>query len=158
MGWTRDVSSLPKSALPENMLTFQLVRLYAALNRQSNRLLKDAGGLTIPEWRIVSLLGAHGEMNGRLIGTAAKLDAGLLSRTLRTLERRGIVKCARKAEDRRSVWARLTARGNKLAQAVRPVMLARHRRLLGALAPGERTMIFKLIDKLSAAIEKENAG
>src|SRR5688572_10179363 len=116
------------------MLTFQLVRLYAALNRQSNRLLKEAGGLTIPEWRIVSLLGAHGEMNGRLIGNAAKLDAGLLSRTLRALELRGIVKCVRKAEDRRSVWAHLTARGNKLAQGVRPVMLARHHRLLAALA------------------------
>ncbi len=64
----------------------------------------------------------------------------------------------RKAEDRRSVWAQLTARGNKLAQVVRPVMLARHHRLLAALAPGERTKIFKLIDKLSAAIEKENAG
>jgi DNA-binding MarR family transcriptional regulator len=140
------------------MLTFQLVRLYAALNRQSNRLLKEAGGLTIPEWRIVSLLGAHGEMNGRLIGNAAKLDAGLLSRTLRGLELRGIVKCVRKAEDRRSVWAQLTARGNKLAQIVRPVMLARHRRLLAALAPAERAMIYELIDKLSAAIEKENAG
>jgi DNA-binding MarR family transcriptional regulator len=152
------MAPLTKSALPENMLTFQLVRLYAALNRQSNRLLKEAGGLTIPEWRIVSLLGAHGEMNGRLIGNAAKLDAGLLSRTLHALELRGIVKCVRKAEDRRSVWARLTARGNKLAQAVRPVMLARHHRLLAALAPRERAMIFKLIDKLSAAIEKENAA
>jgi DNA-binding MarR family transcriptional regulator len=152
------VGSLPKSALPENMLTFQLVRLYAALNRQSNRLLKEAGGLTIPEWRIVSLLGAHGEMNGRLIGNAAKLDAGLLSRTLRALELRGIVKCVRKADDRRSVWAHLTARGNKLAQVVRPVMLARHRRLLAALAPKERAMIFKLIDKLSTIIEAENAA
>jgi DNA-binding MarR family transcriptional regulator len=140
------------------MLTFQLVRLYAALNRQSNRLLKEAGGLTIPEWRIVSLLGAHGELNGRLIGSAAKLDAGLLSRTLRGLELRGIVRCVRKAEDRRSVWARLTAHGNKLARTVRPVMVARNKRLLGALEPGEQAMIFKLIDKLSAALEKENAG
>lgn len=148
---------IEKSSQPENLLTFQLVRLFAALNRQSNRLLKDAGGLTIPEWRIVSLLGVHGEMNGRLIGNAARLDPGLLSRTLRTLELRGIVKCVRKAEDRRSVWAHLTARGRKLARVVRPVMLARHQRLLSALEPGERTMIFKLIDKLSGAIERENA-
>lgn len=149
---------MDKASQPENLLTFQLVRLYAALNRQSNRLLKRAGGLTIPEWRIVSLLGAHGEMNGRLIGAAAKLDAGLLSRTLRALELRGIVKCVRKAEDRRSVWAHLTARGRKVERAVRPVMLARHQRLLAALEHKERALIFKLIDKLSVAIENENAG
>jgi hypothetical protein len=38
------------------------------------------------------------------------------------------------------------------------VMLARQQRLLAALAPKERAMIFKLIDKLSTTIEAENAA
>ncbi len=154
---TKKHNVAPQDAL-EHLLTFRLVRLYGELNRQSSRLLRDAGGLTIPEWRIISLLGAHGEMNGRLIVDIAKLDPGLSSRTLRELELRGIVQCARKPEDRRSVWTRLTPRGRKLEQTVRPVMLARHQRLLAALQPQERSMIFTLVDKLRAIIEEENAA
>jgi DNA-binding MarR family transcriptional regulator len=154
---TKKLDIDPRDAL-ENLLTFRLVRLYGELNRQSSRLLKEAGGLTIPEWRIISLLGAHGEMNGRLIGKVAKLDAGLSSRTLRTLELRGIVQCVRRADDRRAVWTSLTPRGKKLEQTVRPVMLARHQRLLAALEPQERRMIFTLVDKLRAVIEEENAA
>ncbi len=141
----------------QTLITFHLARLVAELNRQSNRLLKRSGGLNIPEWRVMSLLGLGGEMNGRQIGSLARLDPGLLSRTLNALETRGLISTARRQEDRRAVWAQLTPAGKAIEEVVRPIMLARHERLMAALTPAEQQMVLPIIDKLYLAIAEENA-
>ncbi|MCZ8185146.1 MAG: MarR family transcriptional regulator [Beijerinckiaceae bacterium] len=142
----------------ENLITFRLARLVSELNRQSNRLLRQTGGLNVPEWRVVSLLGVGGEMNGRQLGSLARLDPGLLSRTLNGLEQRGLIVTTRRPNDRRAVWASLTPAGWEVEKATRPVMLARHDRLLAALSPDEREIILPLIDRLYQTIAAENAA
>lgn len=142
----------------ENLITFRLARLVSELNRQSNRLLRQTGGLNVPEWRVVSLLGIGGEMNGRQLGSLARLDPGLLSRTLNALETRGLISTSRRPEDRRAVWASLTAEGWLVEKATRPVMLARHERLMAALSPEEQAVVLPLIDRLYQAIATENAA
>lgn len=142
----------------ENLITFRLARLVSELNRQSNRLLRQTGGLNVPEWRVVSLLGIGGEMNGRQLGSLARLDPGLLSRTLNALETRGLISTSRRPDDRRAVWASLTAEGWLVEKATRPVMLARHERLMAALSPEEQAVVLPLIDRLYQAIATENAA
>lgn len=141
----------------ENLITFRLAHLVAELNRQSMRLLRRAGKLNIPEWRVISIVYAGGELNGRQIGRLAGLDPGLLSRTLAALESRGLVLTSRKQDDRRAVWVRLSEEGARLEAAVRPVMRARHERLMAALSPDERAAIFPILDNLYKAIAAENA-
>lgn len=141
----------------ETMITFRLARLVAELNRQSNRLLRQSGDLNVPEWRILSILAVGGEMNGRQIGALASLDPGLLSRTMATLEGRGLIATSRRPSDRRAVWSRLTEAGQALEAVVRPVMRARHERLMAALPPEERAIVLPVIDRLYRAIAEENA-
>jgi DNA-binding MarR family transcriptional regulator len=148
---TRDQTRPPPTDL-EALLTFRLVRFNAALNRQSVRLLREAGRLNIPQWRIVSFLAAHGAMTGRQLAEIAGLDPGLTSRSLQELARRDLVSCERRPGDRRSVWARLTQEGEALEAKVRPVMRARHERLLAALDETERSQVFVIVEKLRAAV------
>lgn len=142
----------------ENLITFRLARLVSELNRQSNRLLRQTGGLNVPEWRVVSLLGKGGEMNGRQLGSLARLDPGLLSRTLNGLEQRGLIVTTRRPDDRRAVWASLTPAGWDVEKATRPVMLARHERLMASLSSEQQAIILPLIDQLYLTIAAENAA
>ncbi|MBY0398400.1 MAG: MarR family transcriptional regulator, partial [Thermoleophilia bacterium] len=54
--------------------------------------------------------------------------------------------------DRRAVWAQLTDEGRALEARVRPVMRARHERLLAALDETERQQVFVIIEKLREAV------
>lgn len=132
-------------------LTYRLATLNARLNRQAGQLLRRAGQLKIPEWRVIALLASNGPMNGRRIGDIAGLDAGLVSRTFLSLGKRGLIVLRRDEDDRRIAVAALTEAGRALFEKVRPIMAARQERLLGALSGDERTMVFGIIDKLSIA-------
>ena len=134
-------------------LTYRLAALNARLNRQASVVLRRSGGLKIPEWRVIALLATHGVMNGRGIGAIAGLDAGLVSRTFRALEQRGLIALRRDEGDRRIAHAALTEHGRSLFLSVRPVMAARQDRLLAALTADERALVFRIIDKLSIAAD-----
>jgi DNA-binding MarR family transcriptional regulator len=148
-----DMSDLPL----QSFLTYRLARLNAALNRQAGQILQKNGPLKIPEWRLIALLAVHGEMNGRMIGDIAGLDAGLASRTLHGLEQRGLIACHRRGEDRRTVWARLTPEGDALHARIRPQMQHRQERLLAALVPEERLAVFRIVEKLMLSVEGDLA-
>jgi DNA-binding MarR family transcriptional regulator len=152
----RTLAAVDHGELPlQSFLTYRLARLNAMLNRQAGRILNQHGPLKIPEWRILSLLAAHGELNGRRIGEITGLDAGLASRTLFALEQRGLTACSRRADDRRTLWACLTPAGSDLHARIRPLMQARQERLLAALSPEERVGIFRMVDKLMTSVAGE---
>lgn len=152
----RTLAAVNRDELPlQSFLTYRLARLNAMLNRQAGRILQQNGQLKIPEWRILALLAAHGELNGRMIGEIAGLDAGLASRTLFALEQRGLTVFSRRADDRRTLWACLTPAGSDLYARIRPLMQARQERLLATLSPEERVGIFRIIDKLMTSVEAD---
>ena len=91
-------------------------------------------------------------MTGRQLAEIAGLDPGLTSRCLQELTQRGLVSCERRPGDRRAVWAQLTDEGRALEAQVRPVMRARHERLLAALDETERLQVFVIIEKLREAV------
>lgn len=147
-----DQYSPPRQAELESLLTFRLARFNAALNRQSLRLLRKAGNLNIPAWRIISFLAANGAMTGRQLAEASGLDTGLTSRCLQDLAGRGLIICERRDEDRRAVWAQLTEEGRRLEAKVRPVMRARHERLIAALGPEERGAFYDMLERLREVV------
>jgi DNA-binding MarR family transcriptional regulator len=143
----------------QRFLTYRLSQLSSKLNRQATAILRKAGGLKLPEWRVIALLATHGELNARWIGDRTGADPGLLSRTFRALELKELITARRSGEDRRAVYVTLTRKGQQVHDKTIPHMRARQRRLLDALDPGERSAVFKIIDKLEIAAEaRDPAG
>jgi DNA-binding MarR family transcriptional regulator len=134
-------------------ITYRLSMLSSKLNRQSNAMLKRAGNLRVPEWRILAMLNLHGEMNGTRIADLANVDPGLVSRSLRALETRGLVATRRGDDDRRSSFTSLTAAGRALHAKVLPTMQRRQHFLLSALTMEERAAFLRITDKLQIAAE-----
>ncbi len=142
----------------QRFLTYRLSRLNAKLNRQAGAILRHASGLKLPEWRVIALLAAHGELNASWIGETAGTDPGLLSRTFRALETRGLILARRSQDDRREVYFTLTRAGRKIHDETIQHMRARQKHLLGALDPAEQAAVFRIVDKLEMAAEAREFG
>ncbi len=134
-------------------ITYRLSTLSGKLNRQANAVLKKAGNLRVPEWRILALLELHGELNGSRIADLVTVDAGLVSRSVRSLEARGLIATRRSDDDRRSTFISLTPSGRALHAKVLPAMHRRQQHLLAALTAEERTAFLRITDKLQIAAE-----
>jgi DNA-binding MarR family transcriptional regulator/GNAT superfamily N-acetyltransferase len=68
---------------------------------------------SLPEARLVYELGRRGPCTATEIGRELELDAGYLSRLVRSLRRRGVVQAKRSEDDARSSRLSLTARGRR---------------------------------------------
>jgi DNA-binding MarR family transcriptional regulator len=148
----------PWQDLPlQEFLTYRLARLNATLNRQATAILQAQGPLRLAEWRVLALLAAHGEINGRRLTEIAGIDPGLASRTLAALQERRLIDVRRDPGDRRSVKAGLTAEGSLIHARLLPLMRARQQRLMASLAPADREAVFRIVDTLMAAAEPDVA-
>lgn len=136
-------------------ITFRLARLQARLNAQAARILKDASGLSLTQWRIIAWLGWRGPTRASDISRLAQIDKGLFSRKLKTLVAQGVLTSEPDKTDQRQHMLRLTAEGTRLFETTLPVMQRRQRALTGALTPEELTTFFAVLDKLEPLADIE---
>lgn len=134
-------------------ITYRLSILSGKLNRQANIVLNRAGKLRVPEWRILALLNLRDDMIGSRIADLVSIDPGLVSRSLRALEKRGLIATRRSNDDRRSTVTSLTAAGRALYAKVLPAMQRRQQRLLSVLTSEERAAFMRITDKLEIAAD-----
>ena len=132
-----------------------MARVQAKLNAQGARLLKEVAGLSLTQWRIIAMLGTHGEMTSSSLSREAQIDKGLLSRKLRSLVDEGLVLSTPHATDRRVQQLTLTPAGKAVFEATLPHTRARQDRLRNALTPNELEVLYQALDKIEAAVEAE---
>ena len=135
-------------------LTYRILRLHHALNAQAVAMLAEISGISLGQWRILAMVGSGGALTARDVARRTGFDPAFISRTVRSLEERGLLRTARSDADRRVMTIELTAAGVELHDRTLPFMRARQEALLAALAPEERDAIFHIIDKLERAAQR----
>ncbi len=141
-------------AAPLRLETFVPYRLSILSNRVSNaiaRAYSDRFGITIPQWRIVAVLGERGPATATELVAATEMDKVTVSRAVTALAERRLVRRAHHAADRRARLVSLTAAGKTILREVAPMARAQERALLDALSREEETALDRLLDKLSQA-------
>lgn len=138
-------------------LTYRMARVQAKLNAQASRLLREAAGLSLSQWRILSLIGTRGEATSSELTRLSAMDKGLFSRKLKTLIQSGLVLADPDLNDSRVQRLRLTANGADLYRRTLPRMQARQQALRDRLTPEELRVFVRALDKLELAVE-ESAG
>ncbi len=139
-----------------SFLTYRIVRLHQAMNAQAVAILQSKCDLTQGQWRVIATIGSGMAAAARDIAIMTNMDPAMISRTLRSLEAQGLVTTHRPDQDRRVLNAELTDAGREIYEKVLPGMQARQERLLSALSPDERAVIFQIIEKLQRAAEKRD--
>ncbi|MBI0539643.1 MarR family transcriptional regulator [Roseomonas sp. KE2513] len=151
MGRNMKLNERARSGVPADLRRFFSYRL-AALNRslvkQGGRYFSSAVGLSVPEWRVITMLGCDGELFATELADKALLDPGQSSRVTRSLVSRSILsERADPADGRRTLYA-LTTTGKAVFNRTIGFAAERQAMLIAALTPEEVAAFDRILDKL----------
>jgi DNA-binding MarR family transcriptional regulator len=139
----------PKPELAR-LFSLQVRRFNVLYTRASTVIFRRDFGLTLNEWRTLSAAWLLDRPAVTLSQVAAEagFDAGLASRLVASLVRKGFLSRAGRAGDARYIDLRVTAAGERLARRVFRVSERRNDRLMARLAPRERKALAAAMDRL----------
>jgi DNA-binding MarR family transcriptional regulator len=129
-------------------------RLSVAANAVSDliaRAYQARFGLTIPQWRLVAVLGEDGPMTQQALCARTVMDKVTVSRAAAALNQRGLTARTPNAADGRSHRLGLTREGAALYAEVAPTALSFEAEMLEALTPFEQQTAHSLLRRLEDA-------
>lgn len=135
-------------------LTYRLSRVQAKLNAQGARVLHEAVGLTLSQWRVIALVGAAGQTRLSVLAREAALDKGLLSRNVKSLIAQGLILARQDDIDHRIQHLSLSAEGKRVFERALPVTRMRQEWLRADLTEEEIRTFRTVLDKLEIASER----
>jgi len=115
-------------------------------------------GLTIPEWRLIAVIGEADGITQQQVGRRTRMDKVTVSRATIALVDRGLVERKPHASDRRSQSLHLTRAGHDLYDQVAPKAIELERRIFASFDPKEvaafSDMLIRIQD-VTLAIDSE---
>ncbi|MCS6879505.1 MAG: MarR family winged helix-turn-helix transcriptional regulator [Geminicoccaceae bacterium] len=152
-------TSAPEAS-PFRLEDFLPYRLSVTANRVSRafaRLYAERFGLTIPEWRVMAVLGTGGPMPASAIVERTAMDKVKVSRAVAALEAKGYLARRPHPEDRRSALLELGPRGRAVFEQIVPLARALEAELTAALGPQDRALLVELLARLDARLARLGA-
>jgi len=132
----------------ENFLPYRLSVLSNRVSRAIAARYAKAFDLTIPEWRVIAVLGRRPGLTAKEIAEATEMDKVAVSRAVAKLVAKRRVQAKPDAQDARRQLLTLTAQGEGVHARIAPIALASEQRLLTALDARERAQLEGLLDRL----------
>jgi DNA-binding MarR family transcriptional regulator len=130
-------------------------RLSVATNRVSRLFAKQYSakfGLTIPEWRVLAVVGRFGTLSPSAVGEYSAMDKVKVSRAAATLVARGLLKQSPDPTDGRGRLLRLTRKGITVHGGVVPLARGLEATLSHGLTRPEWVALNKALTKLNAHV------
>ena len=135
----------------ERFLPYRLSILSNLVSRAIAARYAKAFDLTIPEWRIIAVLGRRPELTAKEVAEATEMDKVAVSRAVAKLVAAKRVSAEVHDDDGRAQSLTLTAQGETLHARIAPIALDAERRLLASLGAKERLQLDALLDRLLGA-------
>lgn len=126
-------------------------QLSVAANRVSNRLARiyaDRFDLTIPEWRVMAVLGRFPDLSAVEVAERTEMDKVRVSRAVARLLSAGRLERRIDPADRRRTELRLSEAGRAIYAEIVPLARGFERNVLAQLAPEELNALRSALDKL----------
>lgn len=142
----------PKSVT--DLLTYRLLRLSNTLGLYSNRRYRDELDVTLPEWRVLSIIALLETTSARDISRALATDKAWVGLTVQKLERRGFVRRVSDRHDGRRTLVSLTRQGQEVHDTIMVNARRRQKRLLGALPQGTADTLIACLEKLQTEADR----
>ena len=137
-----------------NLDHFIPYRLSVLTNRVSSAIARhysDRFGLTIPEWRVMAVLGQTPGLSAREVAVRTAMDKVQVSRAVTSLLSAKRLTRTAHAHDGRVAHLALSSKGRAIYDEVVPLALSLEERFLSALTTRERESLDSLLTKLYAA-------
>lgn len=147
-----DDTQVPQ-ADPLALEAFLPYRLSILSNRVSNaiaRVYQRKFGLSIPEWRLVAVVGRFGPMSANEAAERTEMDKVRVSRAVQRMLAAGLLERATDAHDRRRSILQLSPKGAAIREEIAPFALAIEQQLLAPLTETDRAEL----DRVMRLLEK----
>ena len=154
------MASAKRKPTPAELLVleeFLPYRLSVLSNRVSGAIARRYAktfDLSIPEWRVIAVLGRRPGLSAKDIAEATEMDKVAVSRAVARLTAARRVAARADREDARRQLLALTREGEALHARIAPIALESERRLLAVLDTRERDQLNRLIDRLLEAAKR----
>ena len=135
----------------ERFLPYRLSILSNRISRAIAKRYAKTFNLTIPEWRIIAVLGRRPGLTAKEVAEATEMDKVAVSRAVAKLVAAKRVSADVHDNDGRAQSLALTALGEALHARIAPIALDAEQRLLARLTSGERAQFDALIERLLGA-------
>jgi len=118
------------------------------VSRSIARLYADRFGITIPEWRVLAILGDSGPATSAEIRDRTAMDKVQVSRAIQRLLAARLISRRTDPVDRRRATITMSAKGTAVYREIVPLALSREAILLDGFTTEERQMLDRLLDRL----------
>lgn len=132
----------------ESFLPYRLSVLSNTVSGAIARSYSERFGLSIPEWRVMAVLGRYPGLPAADIAVRTAMDKVQVSRAVARLLKTKRIERVRDDEDGRVWRLALTALGRAVYAQIVPLALQFERRLTDALSAKERADMSKLVDHM----------
>jgi DNA-binding MarR family transcriptional regulator len=147
----KDLSSDGDQLRVDDFITTRVVRLGIVLRKKITQRYVTSLGLTEPQWRILSVMAESPQMAMTQLVTEAVIDKALVSRILRQLEERGLVKIASEPNaPRKGLQCMLSNKGRTLYEKAIPEVRRQQAAMILKMSPEERDVTYHALKKLYA--------
>lgn len=149
----------PKSSMPQRgvdvtrNLTYRLLALTNSLGRSAARDFAADIDMTVPEWRVLAVLGSRGALSLAALTRVLAVDKGWVSRTVAQLERRGLVSRTPDPAHERMFALTLTPSGVRMHIRGSAVSIARQKALESAFSKEELKALYEALARLQRVAE-----
>ncbi len=133
----------------DRFLPYRLSVLSNIVSSAIAREYSDRFGLSIPEWRVMAVLGGEPKLSARDVAERTAMDKVQVSRAVESLVRAQRVARTADPADGRIARLALTAKGRAIYDEVVPLALHLEELFLRALKPDERRQFDALMAKLA---------
>jgi DNA-binding MarR family transcriptional regulator len=141
--------------LTDDYVAVLVIAVANRLTRGASKYYRDNWNLGVVEWRIMICLGHESPRPIGEIAEAADLDQGAVSRSIKLLCERGLVRTV--AGGGRVSLASLTKKGEALLQDLRVVGRRREERLMSTFTQDERQQLRSLLGRMLSQVDFMNA-
>lgn len=135
----------------EDFLPYRLSILSNRVSRAIAARYAKTFDLTIPEWRIIAVLGRRPGLTAKEVAEATEMDKVAVSRAVAKLVESKRVAARADREDARRQILSLTSQGESVHARIAPIALESEQRLLASLNARERERLNELLDGLLQA-------
>ncbi len=132
----------------ENFLPYRLARLSTTVSATVARAYDKAWGLSIPEWRVIAILGRHPGLSAVEVAEQTFLDKVAVSRAVTKLIKAGRIDRQFADADRRRSILNLSEKGREVHDEVAALALEFERELLDGIDTEEVERLNAVMDKL----------
>jgi DNA-binding MarR family transcriptional regulator len=134
----------------EDFLPYRLSVAASSVSRLMARRYSEAYGLSIPEWRVLSMVGRFGTLSPSMVGERTAMDKVKVSRATASLAARGMLNQTQDPNDGRGRLLRLTRKGVSVYQGLVPMARELEDKLAEGMSRTEWAALLKALDKLGA--------